>query len=126
MPGHRCVCTWVVSLGAILVSRTRTVSFSKRLRCDSGAAVSASSESGHVHGSVFTAAEPTHRLPPRQDRSRQGALLILAHARTLARAAGLDCLASTCELAADGIVVREPRREVEPCRELGPVRRTRR
>src|SRR5215831_5628573 len=66
MPGHLCVCSWVFSLGGIRVSRTRTTSFSKRLRCDSGAAASASSESGHAHVLVSIATEATHHPSPTQ------------------------------------------------------------
>lgn len=37
--------------------------------CSSGAAASASSQSGHIHGSASIANEPTQRFSPRQARS---------------------------------------------------------
>src|SRR5262249_53573775 len=53
-PGQRCVCTSVVSPGAILVSRTRTSSLWKSRWCVPGAATSASSDAGHVHSAVLS------------------------------------------------------------------------
>jgi hypothetical protein len=49
----RCVCTAVVSPGGILASSTRTNSFSNNSLWCCGAAINASSSSGHCSGCIF-------------------------------------------------------------------------
>src|SRR5580692_10662999 len=60
--GQRCVCTGTVAPGAMRTSSTRTRSFSNISLWCSGAAVTASSESGHGHGRVCALTKSSRRL----------------------------------------------------------------